>query len=151
MNKYFTLLIISVLQLSTSCNSNNSTHDSTTETSTTTGIKFFEGTFKEAQFKAKNEKKMIFMDAYASWCGPCKMLKANTFPDSLVGKIFNEKFISVAYDMEVGEGLELSSKYPIEAYPTLLFLDSDGKIVKNALGYRDPAGLIELANEVLQN
>jgi thioredoxin 1 len=124
--------------------------DSTSETShsASTGIQFFEGTFTEAQAKAKAENKKIFMDCYTSWCGPCKALKANVFPDETLGKLINEKYIAVAYDMEAGEGPEIATKYNIEAYPTLLFLDAEGKVLQTALGYREAPEIAQIANEL---
>ena len=56
------------------------------------GIRFFEGTLKEALAKAKKEGKFVFFDAYASWCGPCKTMENEVFTDSAVGAYFNEKF-----------------------------------------------------------
>src|SRR5574343_1372641 len=80
------------------------------------GIVFFEGTWEEALQKAKAEKKLIFLDAYASWCGPCKMMKRRTFSDPKVGEQFNKYFISVAIDMEQGEGPELARKFQVDSY-----------------------------------
>lgn len=148
MKKQFIVFIVSVLLIQMGCKNGNSKKDDSSETAATVGIKFFNGTFKEALFKAKSENKLIFLDAYTTWCGPCKMMKQNTFPDAMVGQVFNEKYVSIAIDMEAGEGIELSQQFQIQGYPTLLFLDADGKIVKNALGFRDPAGLITLSNEI---
>ena len=49
------------------------------------GIEFFEGTFKEALDKAKLEGKIVFVDAYTTWCGPCKRMSKNVFPKKEVG------------------------------------------------------------------
>lgn len=145
------VLVLSSLVILLSCNNNKNSENTTSESEhATTGIKFFNGSFKEAKAKAKAENKIIFMDAYTSWCGPCKMMKQGTFPDPLVGKVFNDKFVSVAYDMEVGEGIDLAEKFQVQAYPTLLFLDADGNVISNELGYRDPAGLIALADKVIK-
>jgi thioredoxin 1 len=146
MRKNCKILIFSCLFFVIACTTNKQKAE--TEEENTTGIKFFNGSLMEAKLKAKAEGKFIFMDAYASWCGPCKMMQKNTFPDPLVGKVFNEKFVSVAYDMEVGEGLALSAEYPVQAYPTLFFLDADGKVISSELGFRDAAGLINLANGI---
>ncbi len=45
------------------------------------GVNFFEGSFRQALAKAKKEKKMVMLDAYTSWCGPCKVLKNKVFPN----------------------------------------------------------------------
>jgi thiol:disulfide interchange protein len=71
------------------------------------GIQFFNGTFKEALAAAKAQKKPLFFDAYASWCGPCKTMEREVYTDPKVAAYFNEKFISIKVDMEKGEGPEL--------------------------------------------
>ncbi len=109
------------------------------------GITFFEGTWAEALKKAEEEDKLVFMDAYAVWCGPCKLLKRNVFSDPNVGAYFNENFINVAMDMERGEGRELARKYGVTAYPTLFFLDPEGAVKKKAVGYRHSEQLLTMA------
>lgn len=109
------------------------------------GIEFEHGTFAEAIAKAKKENKMVFMDCYTTWCGPCKMLSKNIFPQKEVGDYFNEHFVSVKMDMEKGEGIELKNKYEIRAYPTLLFIDVTEKVVHTKVGGGDAEGLIEAA------
>lgn len=78
------------------------------------------------------------MDAYTTWCGPCKLLQKRVFPDANLGALFNKEFINVKIDMESGEGPSLATKYPVRGYPTLFFIDpNSGKIVNEVLGYRD--------------
>jgi len=113
-----------------------------------TGIQFFKGTFAEAQALAKEEGKLIFMDAYATWCGPCKWMAANTFTDAEVAAFFNENFINLKMDMEKGEGPTLARKYKVRAYPTLYFFNADGTVAKQALGAKRPDGLLELGKSV---
>ncbi len=109
------------------------------------GIIFEHGTFTEALAKAKAENKFVFMDCYTTWCGPCKVLAKNVFPQPEVGEVFNEQFVNLKVDMEKGEGIELAKKYEIKAYPTLLFMDADGKVVHKVVGGTDVDGLIEHA------
>jgi len=113
------------------------------------GITFFEGTFEEALAKAEKEHKVIFLDAYAAWCGPCKMLKKNVFSDPNVGAFYNENFINLAIDMEKGNGPKIASKYGVSAYPTLLFLNGDGSVANKAIGYQNSDQLIALGKAVL--
>ena len=106
------------------------------------GINFEHGTFDEALAKAKAENKMVFMDCYTTWCGPCKMLSKNIFPQKEVGDYFNANFVSVKMDMEKGEGIDLLKKYQVKAFPTLLFMDATGKVLHTMVGGSDAAGLI---------
>lgn len=112
------------------------------------GIKFFEGTFAQALAKAKAEKKLIFLDAYTSWCGPCKAMQARTFPDKKLGEYFNQKFVSIKIDMEEGEGPGLSDTYGVTAYPTLFFIDANGKVAKRVLGFHSAEKLLSQAQSV---
>ena len=68
------------------------------------GVQFQELTFQEALNKAKAENKLVFVDCYTSWCGPCKYMLNNVFVLPEVGEFFNEHFVNVKYDMEQGEG-----------------------------------------------
>jgi thioredoxin-related protein len=98
------------------------------------GIQFFNGSWNEVLETAKREHKIIFMDAYAEWCGPCKRMAKEIFTQKEVGDFFNKHFINVKMDMEKGEGPKLASKYKVTAYPTLFFLDSEGEIVNVQVG-----------------
>jgi thioredoxin 1 len=114
----------------------------------TAGVEFFHGTYDEALKKAEAEGKMVFMDAYAVWCGPCKLLNRNTFPDKALGSFLNENFVSLKMDMEKGEGPGLNNKYKVPGYPTLLFLTSTGKELNRLVGYRDAKTLLKEAKNV---
>ncbi len=99
-----------------------------------TGVTFFEGSFKQALAKAKKENKLVMFDAYTTWCGPCKVLKTKVFPNKELGEYINKKFVSIGVDMEAGEGIQLANMYPLDGYPTIFFLDGDGKVKKKILG-----------------
>lgn len=114
------------------------------ETNTTEqGIQFIEADWSKALAEAKKQHKMIFLDAYASWCGPCKILKKKTFPDKAAGDFFNANYINVAIDMEKGDGPSLGEKYGVNAYPTLIITDADGNILTYTQGYISPKQLID--------
>lgn len=113
------------------------------------GIEFYHGTWEEALLKAKEEDKIIFVDAYTTWCGPCKRMSSNTFPDPEVGKLFNQYFLSLKIDMEKGMGLEFRNKFPVSAYPTLFFIDYDETLIKKTVGAKTPADLIAFAENVI--
>ena len=111
------------------------------------GINFHHGNWQSVLAKAKAEKKLIFVDAYAVWCGPCRMMAANTFPQKAVGDFFNANFINYKFDMEQGEGPEFRAKYGVSAYPTLFFINAEGKVVHKDLGYKTPEQLIQTGTD----
>ena len=90
------------------------------------GIVFFKGTWQQALEQARKENKLIFMDCYTSWCGPCKMLAKEVFTDPEVAAFFNEKFVNVKVDMEKGEGMELLDGCSCSLLILALDLDGDG-------------------------
>lgn len=105
------------------------------------GVKFETGTLAQALKKAKNNKKgpkMVFLDCYTSWCGPCKMMAKDVFTLPEVGDYFNSTFVNIKLDMEKGEGPELAKKYKVTGYPTFLILDGDGKEIARVVGGNYP-------------
>lgn len=84
--------------------------------------------------KAKKENKIVFVDAYTAWCGPCKRMAKDIFPQKAVGDVYNASFVNVKMDMEKGEGPEVSQRYGVRAYPTYIFVDGNGDLVHRGLG-----------------
>ncbi len=141
--KWIASIIVALLMINVTATEPKKNTDKKEET----GIVFHTGSWEEALSLAKKEGKPIFLDISASWCGPCKLLKSNTFPNAEVGNYYNKNFINVAVDGEIGEGIKLARKYNIRGYPTLLYLDSEGEVISQEAGYRDPAGFIELGKK----
>ena len=79
------------------------------------GVNFQNLTYAEALEKAKAENKLVFMDCYTSWCGPCKMMTNEVFPQKEAGDYFNPLFVCVKFDMEKGEGVDVFD-YPSGRY-----------------------------------
>ncbi len=113
-------------------------------------INFQNTSFKDILAKAKAEKKLIFLDAFASWCGPCKMMEKNIFPLPAVSEYYNANFINARFDMEKGEGRDIAMKYGIRSYPTFLFLNGDGEVVLKNYGYMGEADFLTIAKEANQ-
>ncbi len=117
--------------------------------STAQGIEFFEGSWEEALAEAQKQDKIIFVDAYAVWCGPCKRMSREVFTDESVGSFYNKNFINVKMDMERGEGLTFRKKYPVSAFPTLFYIDYSGEIVQRVRGARPADAFLELGRAAL--
>ncbi|MBD3723845.1 MAG: thioredoxin family protein [Flavobacteriaceae bacterium] len=113
------------------------------------GIEFFKGNYSEALKQAKKENKYVFLDVYATWCGPCKMLKKKTFKDEDVANYYNKNFINIAIDGETEEGRKLMSIYNINSYPTLLIVDSDGKVKTRHSGFMKPHILVNFGKRIV--
>src|SRR2546428_4409983 len=90
--------------------------------------------FSEVLAQAKKQGKLIFFDAYTSWCGPCKVMANTVFKTDSVAVFFNQTFVNMKVDMEKGEGPKLKDRFGVSAYPTLLFIDGDGNLVHKIVG-----------------
>jgi len=100
-----------------------------------TGVNFRDDmSLADALVLAKNENKIIFIDCYTSWCSPCKKISKDVFPLKEVGDYFNTHFICLSFDMEKGEGLSIKDKFNIQAYPTFLYIQPNGKIAHKVVG-----------------
>lgn len=113
-------------------------------------INFIENSWPEALKQAAAQNKYIFVDAYATWCGPCKMLKATTFKNKNAATFYNQNFINVALDMERGNHPQLAQQWGMRAYPTLIIFDSKGKIVSNTVGFITAKDLIRFGEQALR-
>lgn len=114
-------------------------------------ITFEHATFKEIKEKALKENKLIFIDAYTTWCGPCKYLAKYIFTNDTVADYYNANFINAKFDMEKGEGLELAKQYEVSCYPTLLFVDGNGNLIHKNAGSGNAKGMIDLAKTSKDN
>ena len=94
--------------------------------------------------KAKKENKLIFVDCYTDWCGPCERLAREVFPQKAMGDYMNPKFVCVKYDTDKGEGKKFEDLYQSEipAFPTLLIIDAEGKVVHRLVGFQPMESLI---------
>ncbi len=122
-------LLVSLLLLFSACYS-------------TAQIQFSKGSWKQVLQKARETSKPVFVDFYASWCGPCKYMSKNIFTDPEVAKFYNEHFISFKIDAEKEEQ-ELVSRIGLKAYPTLIFFNPEGEILLNWTGMMDKAEMLD--------
>ncbi len=114
------------------------------------GINFENSNWKEVLAKAKKENKLIYMDIYAEWCGPCKNMAAKIFPLESIGKVYNQSFINFKVDAEKGEGIKLARQYNVTAYPTNVYIDpKDESVVYKVLGACDESEFLDRAKIAL--
>jgi len=113
------------------------------------GISFKKDSWNAILAAAKAEDKLIFVDAFTTWCGPCKKMDRDIFVNMEVGSFYNKMFINVKMDMEKGEGIKLARDYNVNAFPTFLFIDGNGKLMHRTAGFHDVNQFIALGNEAM--
>lgn len=104
--------------------------------------------YAEALQAAKAENKMVFLDFYTVWCGPCKFMAEEVFPLKEVGECLNDRFVCIKIDGEKGEGVELVKRYKINAYPTFIGIDVNEKEVLRIEGYSAPDAFVNIIERV---
>ncbi len=104
-------------------------------TSYADGVRFFHGSWSQVMAEARRQNKPIFVDVYTTWCGPCKLMSAQAFPNARVGSRMNDNFINYKIDAEKGEGQTVAQRYGVQAFPTSLFISIEGKLIRRTLGY----------------
>lgn len=125
-------------------------------------IEFVENlSWNEAKAVAKREGKYIFLDCYASWCGPCKAMELNVYNRDTVANFINRYFVSVKIQIDKTERDKESVKmlykdadsikrsFEVNAFPTFLFFSPEGELVHKGLGYKTPGDFIQLAFEAI--
>lgn len=108
------------------------------------GVAFFTGSWSQLLQEAQKQKRPIFVDVYAEWCGPCKMLERNTFPNPDLGAYVAKYYIAYRLDGEKGEGPRIANQYRVRAYPTMIILDPSGKELGRQIGYVDAPALLRI-------
>lgn len=109
-------------------------------------ITFLDGKYDTALKQAKNEGKPVFIDFYATWCGPCKELAQTVFVDPEIKAYYDGHFVCVRIDIDKEQ--KLAEKYGITSIPTLVYLDSKGKEVKRLTGMTEKTHFLHVGQEV---
>ncbi|AWW00722.1 thioredoxin family protein [Arcticibacterium luteifluviistationis] len=105
-------------------------------------IDFKYATLAEAKDVSKVAEKLIFVDFYADWCGPCKAMENTVFTKAEVGAVFNNDFVNFKIDSEVEEGKKLVRHYGVQEFPTYLFVNSEGEVVHKIIGFQSVRNLL---------
>ena len=100
-------------------------------------------TYKEALAAAKTEKKLVFIDFYTSWCGPCK--KIAPIIEELAGEYEGRVVIGKC---DVDENDELTAKYGIRNVPTVLFIKG-GEVVDKHVGAAAKSDFVQKVEALL--
>jgi len=99
-------------------------------------VKWFDNYNKAIQ-KAKEEHKFIYLFISSPVCGWCEKFERTTLQDEKIKKRLNEEFIAVHL---VRTFDAIPKKFATSPVPRHYFTDAKGKILYNAVGYRDKDG-----------
>jgi thioredoxin-related protein len=114
------------------------------------GADFFKDiSFDEALKRANEQEKMVFVDFYTTWCGPCKMLDRITWKDKSVINWLEEHTIPLKIDAE--RQVKLANRYNVNSYPNLVFINADGNIRDRIPGFVDGKRFLTEAERILSN
>src|ERR1700733_8455024 len=126
------------------------------------GIQFVQGlNWEQIMAKAKRENKYIFVDVFATWCGPCKMMDKQVYPNDTVGRLINDRFIAVRLQMDstfqddkqvkswYATASSFGKSYTIAGFPSYLFFTPEQKLVYKDIGYMNVLDFIKLVNKAL--
>lgn len=114
-------------------------------------ILFIENDFDKALKEAEQTGKTIFVDAYTDWCGPCQWMQNVTFQSESVGQYYNEVFVCVKMNMDTPNGRQFAQQYSVNAYPTLLYIESNDSLVHREVGAKTAPDLIDLGQLINTN
>lgn len=145
-----TLLLITaaIFLLGISCNGSKTI--TKVNTPVKSGVRFVKSeSLQPLLAKAKAENKLVFIDFYTDWCLPCKIMDEEVFSHQSTGDNINRNFISYKVNAEKKNGPQLSTIFNVYAYPTLLFLDADGKILERKDGSVSTSQFLNLAEKAL--
>lgn len=128
------------------------------------GISFTpDRTWAQVQERAKKEKKHIFIDVYATWCVPCKMMDKNVYSSEVVAKYLDSNYVSLKLQMDrtPKDSQEIKNwytfadsiktKHNIPSYPTFLFLSADGDLMYRSSGYKPAGEFLKDAKTAIQS
>ncbi|MGB1204489.1 MAG: thioredoxin family protein [Chitinophagales bacterium] len=149
-------VMASILVILSSCGSTPRQSQNTTyqkpspKSKTSTKLNFQNVSFNDAVAMAKKEDKPIFIDFYATWCGPCKIMDKQVFNSRPVANMYNKEFVNLKIDVDSREGKALADKYGVEALPTLVIIEPNGKKLVSNKGMMWSQDMTKLGEKALK-
>ncbi len=101
-------------------------------------------TYEEGILASTTMEKPVFIEFYADWCPPCIAMEEGTYPDP---RVISELEGFVAVKVDTQKRIDIESKYGIAYYPTIVFLDPEGKEVSRHVGYLGPEEMVEVIKQ----
>ncbi len=110
---------------------------------TTTAVEFAEADWDISKTKAMAEGKLYFVDFDASYCATCRNMDESTYMSTRLAEYMSQNVVALRVDVQDFDGVMWSQQYEVEALPTMLIFDAQGKLVKRLVGYKSASDLME--------
>ncbi len=110
------------------------------------GVSWYSGSFEQALAAAREQKKLVLLDAWAAWCKYCHVMDAEVWAKGEVGRALAPEVIAVRAEVDIvkGTGLQLRDRYDIEGLPLVLVIDPEnGKALERLEGYRKAPEILD--------
>jgi len=111
-----------------------------------TGVRWFGGTLEQALERARQERKLVLVDCWATWCRYCMVMDRNTWSRPDVARVVAQETIPLKAEVDVrhGVGKEWQQRYGVMALPAVLILEPrEGKKLEHLIGFQDAAHVLE--------
>jgi len=144
------VLLVAVLLIFNACKTTGKT-PRTPRTPKVYKMKFQKGKFEEVLAMAKEQDKILFIDFWASWCGPCKRMDAEVLSDKELVAFFDKNFISIKLDADSEDAIIPKINYDVRSIPAYIWVDGDGNMVYHYRGTTTISNFIQLGKNALMN
>ena len=94
---------------------------------------------------ARTEGKPVLLSLTATWCHWCHVMDQESYSDPHVAEMVNRWFIPVRVDVD--QRPDLSARYNQGGFPSLAFLDTEGRVIAGRV-YTHPEEMIKLLEQV---
>jgi thioredoxin-related protein len=107
-------------------------------------VNFFEGSLNDVQRTAALEGKLYFIDFYAAYCLPCKLMDQTTFMDLELGEYVKRNYVPLKLNIEAFDAYEVRNKHEVKALPTVMIFSSSGELLESYEGSLTASKLKEI-------
>ena len=103
------------------------------------------------QKKADDSMLMLFVDVYATWCGPCKKMDMEVYSNATLSEYMNKHFVNVRIDGETDFGRKFATEQQLQGYPSMYIFSDDGDRISTVVGFKPAVELKPLLIKLVEN
>lgn len=103
---------------------------------------------EDAKKMAIATNKLILVDFWASWCGPCKKMDSESWSKDEIKEVMGN-YVSVQIDID--KDTEIAKKYNVRGIPYIFIMDPNGEVVYQHMSYMNKVQVKKLLNKYALN